>query len=147
NTVNNQTSAYITGSSASTGSTVNANGGGLTLAASDDTGVRADSGGFAVAIAASKSGTGTQVAGAIGALESNNTIGQGSGESVKAYVDKFSIVMAAGDVSITATSTAQIHARAMGGAGAGSGTGGTGLSGSLAGAGAGTINELTQTIL
>ena len=143
NTVDNTVAAYI--KDCTSNYSVNANGGGLSLTASDDTSVRADSGGYAVAIAASQGGSGIQGAGAIGASESINAIGQGNGDSVKAYIDN-STVTAAGNVTIGATSTVAIDALAIGGAGAGSGTGGSGLSGSLAGAGAGTINALTQTI-
>ena len=144
NTVDNTIAAYIKDCTGNY--SVHANGGTLDLTASDDTSVRADSGGYAVAIAASSGGDGGQGAGAIGASESNNSIGQeGNGESVKAYIAN-STVTAAGNVTIKATSTVKIAASAIGGSGAGSGTGGTGLSGSLAGAGAGTINAITRTI-
>ena len=103
-----------------------------------------DSGGYAVAIAAS--GTGKfNGAGTIGASESNNAVGQGSGDSVEAYIDN-STVTAAGNVTIKATSTVKIDASAIGGSLAAAGSGGTGLSGALTGAGAGTVNTLTQKI-
>ncbi len=144
NTVNDTTAAYI--NNCTNPYYVHANGGALSLTASDDTSIRADSGGYAVALALSLAGNGNQFAGSIGASESNNSIGQeGNGESVKAYINN-STVSAAGDVTIMATSTAAIDALAIGGAASGSGTGGTGLSGELTGAGAGTINTLTQTI-
>ncbi len=143
NTIDNTIAAYIKDCTSSY--YVHATGT-LSLMASDDTSVRADSGGYAIAIQAAKGGSGDQGAGAIGASESNNSIGQeGNGDSVKAYIDN-STVTAAGTVTISAMSTVTIDALGIGGAGAGSGTGGTGLSGSLAGAGAGTINVLTQTI-
>ncbi len=132
NTIDNAIAAYI--NNCTNSDYVHANDGALSLTASDATSVRADSGGYAIALAASKGGSGGQGAGAIGASESNNLIGQeGNGESVEAYIEN-STVTAAGDVTIMATSTATIDALAIGGAGSGSGTGGTGLSGQLVGA-------------
>ena len=131
NTVDDTIAAYIKDCSAPY--SVHANGGMLCLTASDDTSIRADSGGYAVAIGASTGNGGGQGAGAIGASESNNTIGGGAGESVKAYIEN-STVTAASDVTIKATSTVTIDASAIGGSGAGSGTSGTGVSGAVAGA-------------
>ena len=142
NTVDKTVAASITNCGGS--KSVAADGGGVSLTAGDDTSLRADSGGFAVAIAASGGGGG-QGAGALGASISTNSIGQNGGQSVTATI-KNSAVKAAGTVSLSATSTATAYALSMGGAGAGAGSGGDGITISPAAAGAGSYNTLTQSI-
>ena len=116
-------------------------GGTVTVEASDDTHIRADAGGFAVAIAANLGGgTGAGTA-AVGASVANNKIGKGAGHWAKAYIDS-SEVEASGTVTVAATSTLEVDALAMGGAGSGAGSSGVGPVGALAGAGAGTVNEI-----
>src|SRR5208283_4133621 len=97
----------------------------VALNASDDTSVRADSGGYALAIAAGLKGGG-QGSGAFGASVSTNTIGQNGGHSVTATIDN-SVVKAAGDVTLSATSTLTAWALSIGGALSGAGGGGNGV--------------------
>ena len=104
----------------------------------DGSSIRSDTGGFAVAL--SKSSTGSSGALSVGASHSTNEIGKGNGQAVRAFIDN-SNVEANGDVSLTATSTAEIDALSIGGALAGA-KGGRGLSIALAGAGAGTVNTI-----
>ena len=143
NTIDNTIAASITNCSGT--KSVVANGGGVSLTASDDTSVRADSGGYAVAIAASEGGGG-QGAGAPGGLGIERTPSARTAASRSRPTIDNSMVNAAGDVTLGATSTATASALGMGGAGAGAGAGGTGITISPAAAGAGTYNTLQQTI-
>ena len=122
NTIDNTIAASI--SNAGHTNSVVANGGGVTLTASDGTTVRADSGGYAVAVAVSGGGGG-QGAGTVGASVSTNTIGQNGGQSVTATIDN-SVVQAAGAVTLSAMSTATTSALAIGGSLAGAGSGAPG---------------------
>jgi hypothetical protein len=87
---------------------VAANGGTVTLTATDDADIHADAGGFAISVGVSTSGAGGGLS--IGAAVSDNVIGG----SVKAYIEN-SKVTATGNVSLSAVSTPQIDALAMGG--------------------------------
>src|SRR5205085_4494833 len=92
---------------------VRAREGAVEVTALDDSSIRADAGGFAVALSNAKQ-SGTSVGVAIGAAVAVNNIGGGSGRRVKAYIEA-STVNAAGDVELDADSTASIGALTMGG--------------------------------
>lgn len=116
-----------------------AGGGAVTVSASDDTMIRADSGGVALAVAA-VAGTGVGASAALGASYSENQIGKLSGHSVHAIIDS-STVTANGNLLLEATSTAVIQTVSIGGSVAVSA--GTGMAaGAGAGAGALTINGI-----
>ncbi len=142
NTVDNTVAAYIKDSGDSMNPGVLA-GTTITLGASDDSKVRADSGGFAIALGAATS-DGTAISAAVGAGITINEIGEGGGHSVKAFIEN-STVEAGGNIGLSAISTAEVEALSMGGAGAGAGSS-TGKAGALAGAGAGSYNTIEQTI-
>ncbi|MCY2998440.1 MAG: LEPR-XLL domain-containing protein, partial [Planctomycetota bacterium] len=133
-----------------TASVINSNGahgllagqGGVTIAASDDSSIRADSGGLAIAVGLSKGNAG---AGGVGVSVSLNEIGTQRGHSVAASIDNSRIV-SQGSVSLTAVSTAKIDALAMAGAVAAANSSGNSLSGALAGAGVGSINTISMDI-
>ena len=114
NTIDDTIAAYIGDKNSTT--IVHANGGGLTLTASDDATIRANAGSGGLAIAAS-TGSGAAVAASIGAGLSINSVGANSGESIMAYIVN-ATATAAGDVMLDATSTATIDALAIGVAGA-----------------------------
>ncbi len=148
NTIDNNISAYINNCNGL--STISASGSGLSsgasalvVSASDDLSVRADSGGYALAIASSKGGISGAVG--IGAAESKNEVGQNGGDSVLAYIHNSTVVVT-GPVIIGAVTTASFDALGIGFSGAGAGTSGSGLTGALAGAGAGTLNNVAMTI-
>ena len=149
NTIDNNITAYINNCDASNEISASSNGTGqggtgLTVSASDDLSVRADSGGYAVALA----GTTGLISGAvgIGAAESENFVGQSGGDSVEAYINNSKVVVT-GPVTLSAVTTASLQANGIGftGAVAGTTTGGA-LTGALAGAGAGTMNNVAMTI-
>ncbi len=123
---------------------VTATAGGVTLAASDDSSVRADSGGYALALGAS-GGNGAGAGLAFGVSVAMNDIGQNGGHSILAYVDN-SVVQAAGPISITSTSTVDVDAQAIAGALGGGGSLGSGLGVGLAGAGVGTVNTIGMNV-
>ena len=133
--------AYVKDSLGTQG--ITATGGEVTIVASDDSSIRADTGGFAIAIAASL-GSGTSAAASIGISVSLNEIGLNSGRSVIAEIDN-SRVTAAGAVSVAALSTATIDALAIAGSASGSGSS-SGLGGALAGAGVGSANTIESSI-
>ena len=141
NYVDNTVAAYVVDSGTIATPGVEA-GTTITLSAADATNVRADAGGFAIGLS-SAMGTGTAVAAAVGAGITINEIGERAGHSVSAYIDN-SVLLAGGNIDLSATSTAEVDALAMGGAGAGSSS--QGRSGALAGAGAGSYNVVRQTI-
>ncbi|MFO0878369.1 MAG: hypothetical protein U0840_13595 [Gemmataceae bacterium] len=137
NKVDNAVEASIRGSGGTR--SVQALGGSVTVVASDDTSIRADAGGVALA-AAAVAGAGTGAAAALGASYSENQIGKVTGHSVHAIIDS-SNVTANGNVEVEATSTAVIATLSIGGSVAVSA--GTGMaSGAGAGAGALTINRI-----
>ncbi len=148
NTIDNVISAYINNcgganeiSAAGTG--VSAADPALEVSASDQLTVRADSGGYALAIAAASKGL--AFSGAVGASESKNEVGQNSGDSVEAYINNSKIVVT-GAVTLSAVSSASFDALGIGAAVAGAGSGNGALTGALAGAGAGTLNNVAITI-
>jgi hypothetical protein len=145
NRIDNTVAAYIKNSGGT--KFVTANGGSATLTASDDASIRADTGGFAVAISVANGG-GASGAISAGVSASVNEIGKHGGHSVSSYVEN-SKLTAAGDIGLNATSTASIYALAMGGAvGATGGGGGGGIGVGLAGAGSGnTIASTVQTYI
>ncbi len=127
NNIQNVVSARITG-----GSTVHANGGGLTIGATDNSSITATSGGFAVGLAAAGLEGG---AAAVGFAVASNTIEN----TVTAYTDN-ATVNAAGDLSVSASETATIVALSIGGAVA------VGFGGYLGAAAAGAGGNSTNTL-
>ncbi len=145
NSVNDTIAAYISSSTSVTknaNTSVQANGGGVSLMASDTSTLTADAAGFAFAISDAKA---DKPAGglAIGASVANNNVGANGGESIEAYIDN-ATVTAAGTITISATSTATINTLAIGGAVAA--TRGEGFTAAVAADGAGTYSTIAETI-
>ncbi|MCP4025094.1 MAG: hypothetical protein GY736_02125, partial [Sphingomonas sp.] len=131
NHIDNQIASYIANSAdVDAGET-------LTLNAADDMFVRADSGGFAFAVAAATGATPSAAdALAAGFAITENSIGNDGGHEIWASIDA-SDVSAVSGLDITATTPAKIESLAMGGAlAAGVSKSGAGLAGAGAGAGA-----------
>ena len=145
NTIDTRVSAHISESGGS--KKVASNAGSVTLTANDESSIRADAGGFAVALSLSgSSGTGGG-AGSVGAAISRNIIGTAEDRHwVKAYIESSDVEAAAGGVTLSATASTVIDALAMGGSLSGAGSSGSGATGALAGAGAGATNDVIQTI-
>ena len=133
--------AYVKDSNGLQGVTATA--GEVTINASDDSSIRSDTGGFAIALSASL-GKGTAAAASIGISVSLNEIGLGGGRSVIAEIVN-SKVTAAGIVEVKALSTATIDALAIAGTASGAGSS-SGLGGALAGAGVGASNKIKTDI-
>ena len=115
NSVDDTIAAYINNSNGADG--IQANGGGVSLTATDDSIVWAVAGGFALA-GSESTGESTAFAVAVGASIAENKIGTGDGQSVKAYINDATVV-ANGAVEVEATSTAVLYSVAIGGAVAG----------------------------
>ncbi|BAS59688.1 hemagglutinin/hemolysin-like protein [Leptolyngbya boryana NIES-2135] len=131
NDIETTISAYVTNGSSITTS----NSGTISISATDDSDITADSGGYSLALSYSSVSTSGSVGVSIAENDIHNTI--------DAYVDK-STLTSAGAVNITAQSTAEIDALSIGGS-ASSSSGYLG-SLSLSGAGAGTNNNIDNTI-
>ncbi|MEL0096610.1 MAG: hypothetical protein VW875_12265, partial [Planctomycetaceae bacterium] len=141
NTINNTTSAFITNSLGTSDTPgIHASTGDIDVLAVDNSDIRADAGGFAIAL--NKASAGAAGSLSVGASVANNEIGT-TESYVKAYVDE-SKLTAAQNIEIKAHSQAAISALAMGGAL--SGSSGQGLSGAMAGAGAGAINSIQTNV-
>ena len=148
NTIDNNISAYINNCGgineiSASGNGLSSSASALVVSAGNDLSVRADSGGYALAIASSTGGISGAVG--IGAAESKNEVGQNGGDSVLAYISNSSVVVT-GPLTVDAVTTASFEALGIGFSGAGAGTSGSGLTGALAGAGAGTLNNVAMTI-
>ena len=139
NCIDNSILAYVNNSSGTQG--LDATSGGIDVIASDDSSINADAGG--VAIAATLGGT--SAAGTLGVSVALNEIGTGRGHHVESYVDK-SRLTSTGPILISSLSTAEIDALALAGSLSIAASSGTGLSGALAGAGVGTSNSIEMTI-
>ena len=133
NSINNVIEAFIRGSSSVTADS-------FVLEARDDSSIRGDTGGFAIASAGSTGGGAGGLS--VGASQSINDIGQGNGHRILAYIED-STAQSAGDIDILADFVGDVRALAMGGSLAGAGS--TGLNGAFAGAGAGTQNKVKVT--
>ncbi|MEO0518743.1 MAG: DUF4347 domain-containing protein, partial [Cyanobacteria bacterium P01_A01_bin.116] len=113
----------------------------VAVTATDDSMIKADSGG--VAIAATLGST-TGIAASVGASVAVNQIGKGRGHSVQALVDGATI-NSEGDVTIAASSDATIDGLSFAGAVAAAGSA-NGLSVALAGSGTAIKNKIKMTI-
>src|SRR5262249_7197148 len=111
NTVDNVVEAFIRGG-ADQGKRVQALGGGVAITAGDDSRIRADTGGYALAVTATLGEGGVAVSAALGASFSENQIGLDDGQVVRALIED-ARVEAAGDVTLSADSTAVINALAL----------------------------------
>ncbi|MEE2934358.1 MAG: hypothetical protein VYA84_00005, partial [Planctomycetota bacterium] len=131
----------------------------VSITSEDSSTLTADSGGFAVALALSKTGSsGAQIGGAIGASVAENKYGgklsdDGTASETKAILEGAAISFTNSEgtpkpVIITADSSGSLSANAMGAAGNASLSGSTAnfLNLSLAGAGSGSHNDLATTV-
>ena len=130
NKVNNTVESLVQG-----GSQVTTDGT-MTLSATDESEIKADAGGAAIALAGGQAGG---VGVSVGAAAATNEIGN----TIRASIRE-SAVDATGKVDVSAASSADIDVLALGVAGALSGGLGGGVA--LAGAGAGSGNKITNTI-
>lgn len=122
--------------------TTTGNAAGVTVSATDDSGIVADAGAVALALGYSSGSTNINLS--FGASAAVNEVGN----TVEASVSGASTVTATGAVTVGATSTATIDALTVAGAGSGgltSGKSGTGFA--IAGAGTGSDNEITNSTL
>ena len=128
-TVQDDVEAYIRNSNGTNG--VTAQGGGVSLSASDNTTIATSGGGVGLALG----GGAVAVAGAVGFAVVTNTVTN----QVLAYVDGSDVTAAGGDVALTATETPTITAVSAGGAV-------SIASGAAAAAGAGAGGNSTNTL-
>lgn len=140
NRIDNSILAYVNNSLGTQG--LDATSGGIDVIASDDSSINADAGGVAIAATL---GDGTSAAGTLGVSVALNEIGKGGGHHVESYVDN-SRLTSTGPILISSLSTAEIDALALAGSLSIAASSGTGLSGALAGAGVGTSNSIEMTI-
>ena len=137
NTVRNTVSTYIVNSDAATRGVTSANGI-IKLSATDSTSVKADAGGYSIALAG---GAGGGLAGSLGVAAATNDIAN----TVSAYVDNSFVSATGGNVELSATESASVDALAIGAAL--SGAGGAGGGGAVGAAGSGTGNTIRDNVL
>ena len=139
NTVSGAVEAAIVAADASESQSVQACTGSITLAAADQSVIRADAGGVAIAVAAS-GGAANSASLAFGASVALNEVSV----TVRALGDD-SVIEAQGDVTVSALSTTQIGAVTLAGSGSvASGSGGS-IGAAIAGAGAASANSIANT--
>ena len=126
------------------GSRVESDAGRVQLTATDASVIRADAGGFAVALSLGQRGA-ANVNLAVGAAAAVNEVRNTARAAVLPGAVP-SVVTAAGDVTLTAASTSRIDALTMAGALGGTITGGGGVGVNFAGAGSGSGNSVANVI-